>query len=574
MTLAVDADEPTTAPIPGRESGRHRPLWVDALVLGVLLFLLSFANDPNAYLSTDIGGKTAAVQAMVDRGDWSTDIGYWAEDIDPDGGAHPMAFTRRMANGWWVNTTSIPMVVAARPLWELGGARAALLLPIAGTALAALAASALFRRFYDGTGRLALWTVGLTTPATIYAGEFWEHSIGLALMAWGVVWSIDASRGGRADTAALAGLAFAFAGTMRQEALVYGAVVGLTLVAGCFVAWRRDSDRSLRSLSAAVGPGIAMAGAGLATLVGYSIVERWYYGNGLRNSRSVGAAAGAGDGLLDRAAAAWAITVAPLNTFHPLTYVIGGLLLVSLLWLGVEIARDRPLRLPAATLGAVALLLAMRVLSTGPTFVPGMVATAPITAVGAVLAIHGRRWQLLGFALAPLPLVWLFQYPDGALPQWGGRYVLLTGLVLAVAGVGELSRRRSQALVGLVALGAAVTASGVWWSATRAAHLVDDFEAIELIAGGDVVVWYDPFKAREAGPAFLDQRWLSTNGTANRADAEAVLAASNSDRFIWIDLERDEAPMFDGYELVGPTDPVELSPVLNVEVSVFERVDE
>lgn len=561
-----------TAPVSSDSSARK--LWLDAAVLSLILFALSLSISPDAYLSTDVGGKTAAVQAMVDRGDWSTDIGYWAEDLDPEGSAHPFAGTTRMSNGWWVNTTSIQMVVAARPLWQVGGARGALLLPIAGAAMAALAASALFRRFYEGSGRLALWTVGLTTPVTIYAMEFWEHSIGVALTAWAVVWTVDASRGRGVVAARLAGLAFGLAGTMRQEALVYGAVVGIVLSVGFVVGWQQSSERSLRSLVPTLLPAAVMAAAALATVVGYAVVERLYYGNGFRGDRNLGTASQAGDGFTERAEAAWATTIAPLNTFHPLTYIIGMLLLIPLLWLGIEIARGRPLRLPALTLGAVVLLLAMRIVSSGPTFVPGLVATAPIAAVGAVLAVHSRRWQLLAFALAPLPLMWLVQFSEGALPQWGGRYVLLTGLVLVVVGVGELSLRRSKALLGLIAIGAAVTMSGLWWSSIRADDLAADFAAIEAVADGDIVVWYDPFKAREAGPAFLDQRWLSTQGDTARRDVELILSETDTERFLWIDRRRDEPATFEGYELIDGPERVNLSSVLNVEVMVFERVVE
>ncbi len=55
------------------------------VVLSVLYFGLSLFGSPDAYLSTDTGGKTGALAAMVERGDWSTDLGYWAEQADPEG---------------------------------------------------------------------------------------------------------------------------------------------------------------------------------------------------------------------------------------------------------------------------------------------------------------------------------------------------------------------------------------------------------------------------------------------------------------------------------------------------------
>ena len=62
------------------------------------------------------------------------------EGADPDGLAFPFAHTTKTENGWWVNTTSIPMVLAARPLWALGGPQLILLIPIMAAAGAAVVA--------------------------------------------------------------------------------------------------------------------------------------------------------------------------------------------------------------------------------------------------------------------------------------------------------------------------------------------------------------------------------------------------------------------------------------------------
>ena len=85
-------------------------------------------------------------------------------------------------------------------------------------------------------------------------------------------------------------------------------------------------------------------------------------------------------------------------------------------------------------------------------FVPGLVATTPLAALGlaARLAPLGRRIAV--FAIAALPLVWAFQYTGGAAPQWGGRYLLVSGLLLGVVGIVSLGRIDMVRARGLVVL--------------------------------------------------------------------------------------------------------------------------
>ncbi len=47
--------------------------------------------------------------------------------------------------------------------------------------------------------------------------------------------------------------------------------------------------------------------------------------------------------------------------------------------------------------------------------------------VGPALAARSARWPCCA-----VPVVWVFQFTGGANPQWGGRYLLVTGTLLAV----------------------------------------------------------------------------------------------------------------------------------------------
>ncbi len=109
-----------------------------------LLLVLSLALDRDGSLGTDTGGKVATIDAMVERGDWTPSIGYWADDVDPDGVAHPFFSTRHTEAGW-VNVTTLPMILVTRLLVGGLGQQALLVVPILGAVLTCLAAGELAR---------------------------------------------------------------------------------------------------------------------------------------------------------------------------------------------------------------------------------------------------------------------------------------------------------------------------------------------------------------------------------------------------------------------------------------------
>jgi len=546
-------------------------------VLTVLYFGLSLFASPDAYLSTDVGGKTGALAAMMERGDWSTDLGYWAEGADPSGDVFPFAHTTLTASGWWVNTTSLPMVLAARPLWAIGGAQLALLIPMMAAAGAAVVAGKLQQRLRPSGGRSAMWVVGLSTPVAVYALDFWEHSIGVLLMGLGALWVLDAAEteladvrhAGRRTAAALGGgVAFGLAATMRQEALVYGFVAGLALT-GALIA---GSSRSPIALLRSVAPSVVMAGGAVVVLLANSAVERWFYGEAFRSTRSAGAAASAGSEQGERVDATFTTLLSPINAIHPIATFFGLGLIAGLTWLVIVVRRSGDVRPPSLLLIALAMILGLRVVQFGPSFVPGMVPTAPLVVAGAALGFATNRHKLVAaMALLPLPLIHLTQYSAGAVPQWGGRYLLATGFLLVVIACAELPRRNLAVFRGLVVAGLLVTASGVWFNAFRTNSLANDFDLIEEVADGDVVVWYDPVKAREAGPEIVEHRWLSTVGGRLDDRMLEVLADESIDRFVYVDGVDEDPGLFDGFEAVSAVGEWELSTVLQQRLTIYQR---
>ena len=121
--------------------------------------------------------------------------------------------------------------------------------------------------------------MGLLSPVAIYALDFWEHSIGLALMLWGVYWLLragEASAGVR--TMAISGAFFGAAACMRTEALVYLVVCGGVILLAWL--WRT------RALAATAGRGLALlAGAAVPLLLNTGL-ERLVLGGTFRTSRA------------------------------------------------------------------------------------------------------------------------------------------------------------------------------------------------------------------------------------------------------------------------------------------------
>jgi hypothetical protein len=540
VTATGTAARSRVAPVapPRAAPARRSVARVVLAVIGLLAIygVLSLANDPHAFLGTDTGGKVATLRAMDARGDLDPDLGYWAERFDPDGLAHPIALNYHIAHRW-VNVTTLPMIYAATPLYDLGGLRGILLIPMLGGCLSALAARALARRLATGnpdlTGWVAFWAVGLATPVAVYALDFWEHTIGLAAMLWGVVALLDVAKhapspasppslvdgastvssGEQAEPvspaswrmAMLGGAAFGVAATTRTEALVYAAVTFVAVGVALLADRRRDVLRV--AAGAAVGFTVPIALNHL--------LERAVLGQGLRASRASGAVSDGAGNAADRAGDALRTTVG-LNHFGPpaVDWLLGALIVAFLALAICVLLRGRGPR-PAVwfALACAALLYVLR-FESGLGFVPGMLVASPLAVAGVVAGLD-RRWSsrpacLVGaIALAALPLVWLYQYRGGANPQWGGRYILCSGVLLAVLGVVALVARGTRALVPALVAALLVTGCGLTWLAIRSHSVADSARVLETTDDPVLTIGL-PHLLREWGAFYRPDRPLLT----------------------------------------------------------------
>jgi len=109
---------------------------------------LSFLLDPRGTMGADEGAKVATLKVMAEQGSFRPDVGYWAAEWDPEGIYHGLTYTTRFGDQY-VNVSTLPMIMVGKPLIDVGGYRATVLLPMLGGVLTALAARALAVRMVD-----------------------------------------------------------------------------------------------------------------------------------------------------------------------------------------------------------------------------------------------------------------------------------------------------------------------------------------------------------------------------------------------------------------------------------------
>ncbi|MBW3650753.1 MAG: hypothetical protein KY458_09330 [Actinobacteria bacterium] len=542
-------------------------------MLVVVYVALSLLNDPGGYLGTDTGGKVATLKVMTERGHFDPDLGYWAEEWDASGALHPIGFTAHTTSGRWVNVTTLPALYAGWHLYRVGGYRGALLVPMAGSVAAALAALALLRRLGVSERRAwgGYWLVGLASPLTIYALDFWEHSVGVALTAWAVVLVVDAwQRGtGRGAWRALtAGALLGSAATMRTETLVYLAVVGLALVVVLF----------LRGVAL---PKVVLAGAFLVLgavvpLVINEVAERRVVGSSIRGTRAVATAVSAGDAPAGRLKEAAVTTVGADGDERGVVLGAG----IALLLVIGALRRDKGVAVGAVA-GAGA-LLGLRMGVAGLGFVPGLLVAAPFAAAAVAVRRRGETPPAGGAGLrrdvaaivvaigvGAVPLVLATQFRGGAAPQWGGRYLLVSGALLAVVGWALLSERPRPVQAGFAVLSVAVTLFGLSWMSVRTREVARTIDALDR-RPESVIVSGVYHLAREGGAFYGNKRWLTLGPLAGPPAAASVLTAAGVSSFASVELAEEPPLHYPGFELVN-TGGLRLFDGVQLRVSSWRR---
>lgn len=529
----------------GGSSQRLRQLTVRGGSAGVLLLatyvLLSLLLDPGGYLGTDTGTKVYTLEVM-DRADtFSPDIGYWAEEYDPSGSLHPVHQTRRQPDGSWVGVTTLPMLLAARPLYEWGGYPAALLLPMLGGVAAAFGARQVVRTLADADGGWrAFWVVGLGSPVVVYSLDLWEHSLGVATVVWATALLLRARHASTVWFALGAGVLLGAGAVMRQEILVYTLVM---TVAFCILALL-ETRRLSRPLF--VGAGISVGF--ILSWFGNQLLESTVRGQS-RAARSAstaeavvtGSFGGGPQSRVGERVEEGVLTFVGLVAGDVVVSVLLGLAIVAavLAALRSEGRGDRTFA-RFALIALAGVYLADAIGNLG--FVPGLLPAFPL-AIGGLTAWRtaGRTRLLLVVALAALPMVYSFQFLGAAEAQWGGRYTLSSGLLLGLLALVVLRTSHPVVTRGLIMLSVLTAGISVAWLSQRS-HDVDGFFE-ELVAEAEpLVIARQAFLLREGGAASVGRRWLSPESEAEFSRAVDIARMVGEEQFTVLEWDGAAPP--------------------------------
>jgi hypothetical protein len=183
-------------------------------------------------------------------------------------------------------------------------------------------------------------------------------------------------------------------------------------------------------------------------------------------------------------------------------------------------------------LGAVAdalaaLLVLMRFTQLG--YVPGLLVASPLAAAGLFVCWRDRNARMLAVvALLALPVVWASSYTGSMAAQWGGRYVLVSGLLLATCACVVL-RHNPRALLATCLVAALVTAGGLLWLSERTHTIADGMEQI-LARHDEVLIARRDQLFREVGAFYTPSRHWLTAVTDHDLDRAVTVAQRSGAR--------------------------------------------
>lgn len=495
---------------------RRRALPAALAVVFAVAVAIAWLGDPRAGSYSDSGARIATVKTMAEQGTWVADVGYWAAAADPTGQHHPLLYARPVGAHWQV-VKSLPLSWLGRPLWDIGGARAVMLIPALGVVLAAWGAYRLGRWSHGGSGWSALWMVGLASPCLFYAADFWEHApaVGAALLALSFVldWGWRATWARALGTGALAGIAV----VLRTEVAFLFIGVGLVLL----------TNRNERARMLAHRIWVAIAVATAAVMYSLNLVlERSLMGASTVASRAASQLPQTGSALGQRLRDIVLTSVGLFPNEDGLGLVVGltaGLAIILLAWAATHGDLSRGAR--AFAIAVVVLIFGWRLL-LGLSAVPGFLAVAPVAALAFTGLFQSRQRILVFGAALALPGIWATEWVGQHAPQWGGRYVLASTAVFLIvaASVVEHLGLRKPIVAGLVGLTVVMAGFGVVWHIDRTRSIAATMDTLRSEPSDVVMVTDWPHVGNEGGAWYGEHRMLDANPVDGVEDLAGTVA--------------------------------------------------
>lgn len=418
----------------------NAPIWCHCVALALILGCAAAWSGPPGRLFVDEGRAILQAQNLMDGNGWSLP---WAfAEVDPSGAG----FSIPRYSGDFVIYEKRPLyILILASVGRFGGVWAMLALSLAGTVIAAWAASRLVRLFDSGLERWAFWLAAMGTPLFFDSFLIVAHTLGAAAVTVAVLASLELVRGGTGWWVGGLGAASLLAVMVRTEAVLFLGAWALVLV---LWGWRRR-DR----VCVLVGTGT------LAVVVSARLADQWWAAritDGTISFAQEGSRAKTFD-LLGRITGAAQTLVGPEHGFEgPKTGVLMILALLCLVAGTVMLRRDNPLG-AGAFMVAYLLSLVAYVIFSDHVVIPGLLLVCPALVVA--LGCLDRSWfrdrikacltmSLGAFVLA----VFVTQYTRGGTVEWGARYLAVALPVTAALVVVALDRAFTR-LDGRVAAG-------------------------------------------------------------------------------------------------------------------------
>ena len=546
------------------------PLGVHAfLLLIALLVILPFTESGPVWLA-DEGGMRLEAELLAEGEPWA--LGRPFAGLDPEEVTVPIESATINGDRY----TPFAKHVAASLL--LGGAVRALgsfgfiALSILATAAAGWIVGATAERLRRGSGRWALWAIGLGGPLVIYSYTSTSHTIGVALAAAAVAAAIGVLQG-RLWWAVPLIAAVALGPQFRNEALLFGGAVAFALVLFSI----RPVHLGRIGIAAAVGLA-AVAGFGANLLFEQRVAGSLSVPVDTTAPCAIERIVNAGSTVLLR------VTDDPIGIIA--VYGLAAFTVLLIVWLRVDqAASGRHVFHAVAAMVSAAVLLVV-----GPVHVYGILLAFPLL-VGGLAAIRSEVWSspryrfLLLIAGVYAVAVLITQDFGGGGVQWGGRY-LFVALPAAVppaiaaisAAVERIDRRTASVVIAAIVIGAAaMTVTSVRLIADRhtaTVGVVNELADAATVAGpagdGGGPVVFSPFTnvGRLAWETVGDTRYLLMPEDDVMVYIDRFSAAP-IERFVLLASSDDEVDRFEANGFVVSDEIARIGPGRLVEM---ERV--
>ena len=466
----------------------HSLVWFTLLLFAFYLALV-LVRPQGVFWSLDEGGKLLYIQNVLKSGSATAPLIYPGRALDPNLEYLPLFFYVRQGSdiySWW--PVGFPLLTL--PFYRLLGWAGLYILPaMAGAAASALSALITVRLaptlFAAGHARqiallLTAALIGLTTPVLFYSTMFWEHTLSVALLLFGLWLALRSGQDNCSWCALGAGAAVGLAGFLRTEQLFAG--LGILAVLTLW-RWRRG-----------LAMGVALACVTAAWMVfNYAFMGSWISRQWGANTTELTNALFPGLTEAGFLYIPYLLFNAPkIIAFDPGTpLLIAGTVLVAACLILPAFRRLWPL-LAACYAGLAVVCAVVLFQPEGYRSVHGLVLVAPQIVCFSWLYYALRRkdverWPAAMLSAAALVVLLAFvvrSWLAAGGQQWGARYLLVLYpllIIAAVAGLFPLLRSQGNAAVrllfataaGLVLVGAGFQLRGqqAVWTTVQNYHL-------------------------------------------------------------------------------------------------------